>query len=87
MNITIEKAIEVLAACGYECPELAEREKQIVMLRTAIDRQPYTMDKEVCEALRATADDLSGCILCDATPDCWRNLPSGGYPLYKERAK
>ena len=47
--------------------QLAEREKQIVMLRTAIDRQPYTMDKDVCEALAAT-DDLSGCILCDAEP-------------------
>jgi hypothetical protein len=27
MNITIEKAIEVLAACGYECPELAACEE------------------------------------------------------------
>jgi hypothetical protein len=77
--------------------QLAERENQIAMLRTAIDRQPYTMDKEVCEALRATAD-LSGRIICDAEPagtflgcveegKAFQATHPNAYPLYKELAK
>ena len=51
---------ELWAADRIEALErqLAARDKQIVMLREAIDRQPYTMDKQVCEALAATEDDL-----------------------------
>lgn len=47
--------------------ELVEAQKWNVLLREAIDRQPYTMDKQVCEALAAT-QDLSGLVLCDAEP-------------------
>jgi hypothetical protein len=71
--------------------QLDEARKQIVMLREALHgvvlaTDPSVMIQYATEVLAAT-DDLSGCILCDATPDCWRNLPSGGYPVYKERAK
>ena len=48
---------QLLPACRLECAslreQLAARDKQIVLLREAIDRQPYTMDKQVCEALAA----------------------------------
>ena len=64
--------------------QLAVREKQIVMLREAIDRQPYTMDKQVCEALAATEADLGQYILCEKEPFCYltqtsseRNPPHG----------
>jgi hypothetical protein len=81
--------------CRMVKQQLAEREKQIVMLRTALvnahefigdDVESYETAKQRIDALAATAN-LKGYILCDAKPDCWRNLPSGGYPLYKARTK
>ena len=52
---------EQLAAVEHDRDNLLN---QVVMLREAIDRQPYTMDKQVCEALAATSD-LDRYILCE----------------------
>ena len=66
--MSLEQAYDQKCAeCVSLREQLAVREKQIVMLREAIDRQPYTMDKQVCEALAAT-DDLDGYILCEKEP-------------------
>jgi hypothetical protein len=59
MNITIEKAIEVLAACGYECPEIAEREKQIVMLRRACESAKEALQFSSHGAVKAIESALA----------------------------
>ena len=78
--------------------QLATSQKREVMLREAIDRQPYTMDKQVCEALAATSD-LDRYILCEKEPvahvdedddNKWATLVVDidirlGTPLYRPR--
>ena len=60
-----------LSRCYIDLTEqLAEREKQIVMLREAVVVIPHDLKDgmlRINEALAATAD-LSGYILCDAEP-------------------
>jgi len=53
--------------------QLAEREKQVAMLRSYLNRWAFTQSEDECahmevqEALAAT-DDLSGYILCEREP-------------------
>ena len=55
------------------CSQLAEREKQVAMLRSYLNRWAFTQSEDECahmevqEALAATAD-LDGLILCHAEP-------------------
>jgi hypothetical protein len=66
--------------------QLAEREKQIVMLRYAVEALFHNKagddtDEIAQEALDAT-QELSGCILCDAEPFLYvRRSPSPGYHI------
>jgi hypothetical protein len=73
----MQDGIDFQQACTTELEQqLAEREKQIVMLRKSLldahnfigdDVEAYETAKRRIDALAAT-DDLSGCILCDAEP-------------------
>jgi hypothetical protein len=85
---------QLIALEAEECrrvkEQLAEREKQIVMLRNALqvawdfepECGPPCCDERISEALAAT-QDLSGLVLCDARPIIFSD--SQTEPLYKAK--
>ena len=74
--------------------QLAERKKQIVILRDALlrtrefletpaDKREVTPYVEVCEAL-ATTHDLKDCIICDAEPIAWQDCSGEPHRLHND---
>jgi len=96
------RRIEYLELCHSEAEQqLAEREKQNVLLREAMNNAMCMMGREysaycvLSKALDDT-DDLSGCIICDAVPvgeiqplhelnDSWASKLLIGTRLYKAK--